>query len=179
MAAAKTRQSDHGAPPATVARPSWCGTVRYHTPKESCDRRSVLRGRQGTQGTPPQTWCRPPCRSICQSCSPRRHRRPFSRSDRELVLRAASPHEPTSASAPGVGGSPFHPEKLTRNRRPRGPLFFDRAQLRGGLLKRRFVALSFHGVLGPLERKSLLLDDPPQLILAETDTGFFEHMRIQ
>jgi hypothetical protein len=51
--------------------------------------------------------------------------------------------------------------------------------LRGGLLKRRFVALSLHSALGALERKSLLFDVPPQLILAETDTGFFEQMRIQ
>jgi hypothetical protein len=57
---------------------------------------------------------------------------------------------------------------LTTSRR----IFFDQAQLRGGLLKRHFVAHSFHSVLGPLERKSLVLDGPPQLILAETEESF-------
>src|SRR6516164_4275951 len=179
MAAARTLRSDHGAPRAIAPRPWWCGTGRCRTPGGSCDRRTWPPAPLGTPETLSQTWYRPACRSTCRSCSPRRRRRPSSRSAQERAPQAVGPREPTFASVPDVCGPPFHPERSARTRRHRGSLFFEGSQLHCGPLERCFVALSFHRVLGALERKSLLLHDPPQLILAEGDAGTFEQVRVQ
>jgi hypothetical protein len=179
MVATRKFQSGRDGPPAIVARPWLCETGHCRTPREFSDRRTSQPERLGMRETQPQTWCPPRCKSVSRSCSLPRRIRPSSRFGQVRGLRADGLPEPTFASTPGVGGSPFRLEKSMQNRRPRGWLFFERAQLPAGLLKRRLVALSLHRVLGTLERKTFLLHDPSELIVAEADPRFLDQVGVQ
>src|SRR5271166_3873025 len=179
MAATRTPRSGYGALPAMLARPLSCETGRCHRPGGSCGQRTGLPEPPETRETPFPIWYRPLCRLARPSCSLHRRRRPSSRFAQVQGLQVACRLVPTSASEPDVGGSPFHPERSAQNRRHRGSLFFEAAQLRRRFLERRFVALPFHRVLGALKRKAFLFHDPSQLIVAEADTRLFEQVGVQ
>src|SRR4029077_18699034 len=80
------------------------------------------------------------------------------------------------APAPDADGSRPRPGRPGPRGHPPSALFFYPPQLFLGLLVGLLVALALHGVLGTMDRIAFLMQESPQLVVAEADASDLRQM---